>query len=165
MVTWGRMGHKLFFGPMKFHYPTCICFIPWRVITTGQFWILFLHECSPSAYLTNCTGHVLGEYLPIIVLYRHGKIIINRSLLTSYSDSNSNSNIVYCFLFTVLVIHTFILFQVQYHTYIIHTCQATSNISGSPIEGQWDLLKYQGQPDRYHHGHIHMYQRVNTLHT
>ena len=62
--------------------------------------------------------------------------------------------------------HTYIIFcQVQYHTYIIHTCQATSNISGSPIESQWGLLKDRGQPNRYNCGHIQGYKRVNTLHT
>ena len=55
-------------------------------------------------------------------------------------------------------------FQVQYQTYKIHTCQATSNIYGSPIESQWGHLKYPGQPGRYDHGHIQGYQKVNTLH-
>ena len=63
--------------------------------------------------------------------------------------------IVYCFLQIWSYIHS-ICFQVQQHPYIIHNYQATSNISWSPFESQ---------PDRYDHGLIHRYQRVNTLHT
>ena len=62
--------------------------------------------------------------------------------------------------------HTYIhFFFVQCHTYIIHTCQVTSNISGSPIKSQWSLLKYPWQLDRYYHRRIQGYQRVITLHT
>ena len=68
-------------------------------------------------------------------------------------NSNSNKKIVYCFLFTLLVMHTFSL-QVQCHTQVIHTCQATTNISRSPIENQWGSLKYPGQPNTHDHGHI-----------
>ena len=50
------------------------------------------------------------------------------------TNSNSNSkNILLLPIYAILVIHTSI-FQVQCHTYIMHTCQATSDISESPIE-------------------------------
>ena len=61
--------------------------------------------------------------------------------------------------------HTCIIFfQVQCHTYITHTCQATSNISRNLIESQWGPLRYPGQPERYDYYHIQGHQRVNTVH-
>ena len=91
-----------------------------------------------------------------------GCVRLNRDPYT-----NSNSKIVFDFIFRVLIIHTFIFaITIPYiHTYIIDTCQAASNLSGSPIESQWGILKYPGQLDRYDHGHTQGYKRVNTLHT
>ena len=40
----------------------------------------------------------------------------------------------------------YIFFQVPYHTYIIHTCQATSNISWSPLKVNGVSWNIQGNP-------------------
>ena len=37
---------------------------------------------------------------------------------------------------------------------MVYNSQANLDISWSPIESQWDSLKYPVQPDRYDHGHI-----------